>query len=79
MLREATYSTVRYGAYDPIKSWLQASALGAGYTRSHGQQAAAAASRGANETQAMPMSLKILAGGMAGGFSGGRRSGVYPV
>jgi hypothetical protein len=51
------------------RSWLQG-ALGGGYARAHAAQAAAAAAKGANETQAMPMSLKILAGGMAGARGG---------
>ncbi|GBF88117.1 mitochondrial substrate carrier family protein [Raphidocelis subcapitata] len=65
MLREASYSTIRYGAYDPIKARLQAS-FGQRYVRAHATQAAESAARGANETQVLPMSLKIAAGGMAG-------------
>ncbi|KAI8472255.1 MAG: mitochondrial carrier domain-containing protein [Monoraphidium minutum] len=80
MLREATYSTVRYGAYDPIKARLQAS-FGGGYARSHAAQAAAAAAKGANETQAMPMHLKIAAGGLAGalGAAGATPSDLIKV
>jgi hypothetical protein len=62
------------------RSWLQDS-FGGSYARKHAAQAAAAAAKGANETQAMPMSLKILAGGIAGGRAtaegalGGQRPG----
>lgn len=71
------FTTPRYGAYDPIKAWLQ-QRFGASYTRAHAQQAAAAVSKGANETQAMPMHLKIAAGGMAGAAAGrgARREGA---
>ncbi|KAL4443483.1 hypothetical protein ABPG75_011220 [Micractinium tetrahymenae] len=59
MLREASYSTIRYGAYEPIKNMLQSSSTSSSGSAS-GVQAAAAGQA------ALPLWKKVVAGGVAG-------------
>ncbi|KAL4422216.1 hypothetical protein ABPG77_009691 [Micractinium sp. CCAP 211/92] len=75
MLREASYSTIRYGAYEPIKNMLQSSSGGGGDGGGGRGQAAGAG------PAALPLWKKVVAGGVAGalGAAGATPSDLIKV
>lgn len=78
MLREASYSTIRYGAYEPIKTFIQNSSTGSSSfsstASSSGDLPRAAAAQ-------MPLWQKVAAGGLAGalGAAGATPSDLIKV
>jgi len=81
MLREASYSTIRYGAYDPIKRAIDPASSSSSANVSTAAPHLGGSQRGHNGTQQLSIWRKIAAGGLAGalGAAGATPSDLIKV
>ncbi|PSC73151.1 hypothetical protein C2E20_3677 [Micractinium conductrix] len=81
MLREASYSTIRYGAYEPIKNLMDCGSSSSGDRSGSSSGGSSPSSATASLPQQLPLWKKVAAGGCAGalGAAGATPSDLIKV